>query len=118
MSNLLISNPRLDIGQNGYGEGWEKERCLTPICCLERNPIAKAKEDKYLPEIGTLVATKINEDQDTDSFFVAEKHISVRRSGDGVYLGHVPGAGGDVWWVKHEDDTIGAYSYTEVFDRD
>jgi hypothetical protein len=26
----------------------------------------------------------------------------------------VPGHGGDVWFVLHEDGTVGAYSFTEM----
>ena len=36
---------------------------------------------------------------------------------DGVMRGWVPGHGGDVWWVEHEDGTVGAYTSHEVTDR-
>jgi len=81
--------------------------------------IKECKENSRLPEYGTAVriAETIAPEEDCGSFFVQDKHIKARKPGaTGLYHGYVPGAGGDVWWVLHEDDTVGAYEFTEVFD--
>lgn len=68
-----------------------------------------------LPEVGKKVFIKMNPETITDSFFVKPKHTMCRRNGTGTYNGIVPGAGGDVWWIHHDDGTIGAYCYDELF---
>jgi len=51
---------------------------------------------------------------DTEGMLIAKKHLDARRPyAVGVVWGYVPGHGGDVWWIKHEDGTIGAYMYDE-----
>lgn len=35
-------------------------------------------------------------------------------SGRNHFMGYVPGHGGAVWFVLHDDGTIGAYSFTEM----
>jgi hypothetical protein len=68
-----------------------------------------------LPEVGRKLITHKVLDSNTDSFFVKEKNIITRKPNTiGTYYGYVPGAGGDVWWVKHEDETVAAYGYYEV----
>ena len=82
--------------------------------------IKQSKERNILPEIGTLVvtSTKILPEKECYGFFVKEQYIKARKpSTNGVYIGYVPGAGGDIWWIKHEDETIGAYLVNEIFDR-
>ena len=52
----------------------------------------------------------------TSGMLITQKHLDVRREGAiGIVMGHVPGHGGDVWWVRHEDayDEIGAYMFNE-----
>ncbi len=50
----------------------------------------------------------------TTGFMVVQKHLDARKSGKaGVVTGYVPGHGGDVWWVNHNDGTCGAYVFNE-----
>ncbi len=52
---------------------------------------------------------------DTEGMLIGKKYLDVRKVGAvGVVEGWVPGHGGDVWWVRHEDGTVGAYIYTEL----
>jgi len=83
--------------------------------------IKECKENNHLPEFGTPVVTSSNllGNRNCDGFLVNEKHILCRKkSTNGIYSGWVPGAGGDLWWVKHEDGTVGAYLSDEIFDRE
>ena len=82
-------------------------------------PVEKAKSDGHLPKVGIPVKTtqKIMESNECRGFLVKDKHITCRRPNQkGIYRGSVPGAGGDLWWVEHEDGTIGAYMYNEIED--
>lgn len=83
--------------------------------------ISESKSMNRLPENGTLckITSKILPQKECGGFFVKEKHIECRKpSINGIYRGWVPGAGGDIWWIEHEDGTVGAYTYEEVIDRD
>lgn len=67
-----------------------------------------------IPEVGAQFVTCL-ELGDTRGFMVHPKHMAARRSSTrGVYRGYVAGHGGDVWWIEHEDGTVGAYCYTEL----
>lgn len=47
-------------------------------------------------------------------FSVKRNHLECRKpSISGIIWGVVPNHGGNVYWVKHEDETIGAYGYPE-----
>jgi hypothetical protein len=47
-------------------------------------------------------------------FLVKDRHLECRKpSISGIIWGVIPGHGGDVYWVKHGDETIGAYCFTE-----
>lgn len=51
----------------------------------------------------------------TEGMSVHLRHLGARRTSTrGVTDGYVPGHGGEVWWVKHEDGSVGAYSYSEL----
>jgi len=52
----------------------------------------------------------------TRGMTIHEEHLKVRRKGvTGTVLQHVPGHGGDVWFVQHDDsDAVGAYTFTEL----
>jgi hypothetical protein len=51
---------------------------------------------------------------DTRSMLIAERYLKARRpDANGMIQGFVPGHGGDVWWVRHDDGEVAAYSYTE-----
>lgn len=53
---------------------------------------------------------------DTLGMMINAKHILVRRAGViGVVRSYVPGHGGDVWFVQHENsDEVGAYVFDEI----
>ena len=52
----------------------------------------------------------------TDGMFVKPHHLDARMVGaTGTATGYVPGHGGDVWWVDHDNNNqVGAYSFTEL----
>ncbi len=53
------------------------------------------------------------------AFFTDQRFIEARRPGAfGKFKGHVPGCGGDVWWVQHEDATTAAYASDELQPHD
>jgi len=81
--------------------------------------IKESKAENRLPENGTKVriADKIDPPEECGGFLVHQRHLLARKPGAvGEYVGWVPGAGGDLWWIKHEDGSIGAYMFTEVND--
>ena len=78
--------------------------------------IEYSKQQNRLPEFGVPCKTVCNKETLTSAFFVKQKYIDVRKDAVGRYVGFVPGAGGDAWWVEHENKTIGAYMFNEVFD--
>jgi len=68
----------------------------------------------YLPStpIDVIVCSR-DEDEHTRGFLVQPHHIEARKpvGTRGTFHGIVPGGGGDLWWVRHEDGTIGAYCF-------
>jgi hypothetical protein len=81
--------------------------------------VEEYKSHKRLPEHGIKVRIKekIELNEDCGGFLVHQKHLDVRRPNEvGEYIGYVPGAGGDLWWIKHIDGTVGAYSTDELTD--
>lgn len=79
--------------------------------------ISYYKRKKILPEIGTKLRIKkrILPNDKCGGFLVKQHHIDVRRPGEEAeYAGYVPGAGGDIWWVRHQDGSIGAYTFDEI----
>jgi len=76
-------------------------------------------DNQILPGEPIKVKTKsdIVGKEECRGFFVKEHHLDARKPNTiGFYNGFVPGAGGDVWWIKHEDGTVGAYGYWELTD--
>jgi hypothetical protein len=72
------------------------------------------KQPEKLPEIGTRLRTR-DKLESTKGFMIAQRHLDVRRpSSDCVYIGWVPGHGGDVWWCEHPGAVVAAYSWTEL----
>lgn len=72
------------------------------------------KERRTVPENGARVVTHA-ELGSTSGMTVNSRHIEARRpSAKGVIRGWVPGHGGDVWWVEHEDGAVGAYCFDEL----
>jgi hypothetical protein len=53
---------------------------------------------------------------DTEGMVIAPKHLSIRCEGvTGTVKSYVPGYGGDVWFVQHDDsNNVGAYVVTEI----
>ena len=50
----------------------------------------------------------------TRGFLIAQPHLDARQPNkEGEVVGYVPGHGGDVWWVTHNDGTTGAYMFNE-----
>lgn len=57
---------------------------------------------------------KITKLGDTKGMNINPRHLEVRKVGViGTILGYVPGHGGHVLWVKHENGEIGAYVFNE-----
>jgi hypothetical protein len=58
---------------------------------------------------------KTTELGNTIGILVKPQYLDARREGVvGVDQSHVPGHGGDVWWVEHEDTrVVAAYVFTE-----
>ena len=52
---------------------------------------------------------------ETKGMLIADKHMLVRQEGiTGIVLEYVPGHGGDVWFVAHDDSpAVGAYMFNE-----
>lgn len=68
-----------------------------------------------LPKEGTRVRIVPALGATSEGWFVNEKHLHARRpNAPGIYKGVVPGTGGDIWWVKHDDGATGAYLAEEV----
>lgn len=71
--------------------------------------------DGKLPTKGMKFRTKAKLDTNTEGFFVKSAYLEGRAPNlEVAYYGFVPGAGGDIWWMEHEDGTIQAYCYTEL----
>lgn len=52
---------------------------------------------------------------ETTGMCIHQRNLEVRAVGVlGTIDGFVPGHGGDVLWVKHQDGKIGAYSFEEL----
>lgn len=79
-------------------------------------PIAYCAEHNILPENGTRLRTKSILGS-TGGMLINAKYLDARKpNAIGTYYGHVPGHGGDVWWVKHDDGSESAYMFNEVED--
>jgi hypothetical protein len=73
-------------------------------------------ESSTLPEEGMLVKTK-SKLGETTGFLIKEKNLKTRKPNTkGKYIGFVPGHGGDVWWIEHENGDVAAYCFDELED--
>ena len=64
-------------------------------------------------KLGLRVKTN-NRLYETRGMIIAQKHLDARQPNkEGTVSGYVPGHGGDVYWVKHDDGTTGAYVFDE-----
>ena len=58
--------------------------------------------------------TEVLYKSDPGVFRVASKNLDARQANkEGFVLGRLPGHRGNVWWVKHDDETVGAYLFAE-----
>lgn len=81
--------------------------------------MAKFRKTQVLPNTRITVRTKkrIAPKEECRGFFVHDRNLDARKPNTiGYFIGYVPGAGGDVWWIEHDDRTIGAYMYNELTD--
>lgn len=67
-----------------------------------------------LEEVKVGLRVKVTKLEDTKGMMIKREHIDVRTVGvKGTVVGYVPGHGGDIWWIKHDDGKIGAYVFDE-----
>jgi len=58
---------------------------------------------------------KVTKLESTRGMMIAAQYLAARKKGaTGTVQGYVPGHGGDVWWVRHDDGSVAAYCYTEL----
>lgn len=72
---------------------------------------------QVLPKIGARFKTKetLRPKGECEGFLVKEKYLLARKPNEfGVYTGYIPGCGGDVWWIEHSDESVGAYVADEL----
>jgi hypothetical protein len=51
----------------------------------------------------------------TDGMLIAAHNLDARKPNtEGTVVGYVPGHGGDVWWVQHNDGVMAAYAFNEI----
>ena len=51
---------------------------------------------------------------DTRGMLIKKEHLDIRKVGvKGTIVGYIPGHGGDLWWIRHDDGTVGAYVFDE-----
>lgn len=67
------------------------------------------------PGIFVRTNEKVNEPGATTGFLMKQEYLDARRVGAvGQVSRYVPGHGGDVWFVMHEDGTVAAYGFPEM----
>ena len=74
------------------------------------------KQPEFVLEEGVKVITHAHcsEAVGTTGMLVHQRHLKARRGNTkGTIQGWIPGHGGDVYWVAHEDKTVGAYCFAE-----
>ncbi len=79
--------------------------------------IKECKKQLVFPKWGTPVKTRPYKGVEPGGFLVSKDLIDNRKKATGKYIGFAAGAGGDVWYVVHDDGSIAAYSTIEVFDQ-
>ena len=72
------------------------------------------QEPKYVLSSGTKIRTH-EALQPTTGMIIKQEYLDRRRpDAAGVLGGFVPGHGGDIYWVRHEDDkTVAVYGWME-----
>lgn len=54
----------------------------------------------------------------TNGMLVHSSHLAARRPNqEGIVCGIIQGHGGDCWFVKHGDGSVGAYCFTEFKEK-
>lgn len=67
----------------------------------------------YILEDGTRVVTHAKLGSTKGMFAKPETLAARRTSASGVISGAIPGYGGDVYWVTHDDGQAAPYCFTE-----
>lgn len=100
-------------------EGTEIERRVLPeLRVTEARNVAGLrrcgmKQPDMVPDAGTIL--RVTHLGSTSGMLIATKHLDCRRAGEKVTMrGWVPGHGGDVWFVQHDNGDIAVYSFTEL----
>jgi hypothetical protein len=67
-------------------------------------------------EVKIGMRVKIGKLGETTGMLIQPRHLDCRKEGvTGTVKGWVPGHGGDVWWVAHDNsDDVGAYVFNEM----
>jgi hypothetical protein len=67
-----------------------------------------------LNEVKIGLRVKVTKLGDTKGMMIKKHRLDVRTIGaKGEVIGYVPGHGGDIWWIKQDDGSIGAYVFDE-----
>lgn len=57
----------------------------------------------------------VNKLETTEGMSIAQEILKMRTlTAQGIVKGHVPGHGGDVWFVEHGPGCVAAYCFTEI----
>ena len=74
------------------------------------------KKPKFILHKGIEVKTGVvNTDRLPGGYFIAKSFLLNRRTDAvGKIMGELVGSGGSVYWVKHADKTVSAYSVSEL----
>lgn len=76
------------------------------------------KEPEFILESGTKVVTTTLDQRTRAAIFTNSRYLEARREGTkGKIVGFLAGHGGDIYWVEHGPNDIGAYGWWE-FDLD
>jgi len=61
------------------------------------------------------IRVRVAFDYGTGGMLIHQKYLDARRVGaTGITGLYVPGHGGDIYWVKHDDGTIAAFGFMEL----
>jgi hypothetical protein len=67
------------------------------------------------PGIFVRILERVNDPGSTTGMLIKDEYLKARRAGAvGQVHSYVPGHGGDVWFVMHEDGSVGAYGFPEM----
>ena len=67
-----------------------------------------------LDDVGTSLRVKTTFNLQNPPPAVQQQYIDARKAdAEGVVIGRVPGHENKTWWVRHDDNSVGAYSHEE-----